>query len=312
MNFKRVLLLLIIVTSFSTLVYAKNVQPTDLLLMPFINNGLDDAEISTSYQLLANELQKFREINLHFPSSETVADNKNCSNLDCGIAAGMAENCDETLMVTLSKLGEKTIIQILLVDIGSSSISLADNINAAVVEDLDMVMKRIAISTVTKKPFDDSAQVGAIIDEEEKSANRRKAAKFIVVNFGYLYPQNGSYDNDKRSFTMDFTNMYEMGNVDVGLKLTGRYGFAATVFSNYLLTKSDICPYIGGGMGIHFVSHEGHDRGSEDGFELVASTGMRFFRTYNFEVIANLDYIYTFNDFDDQALVFTIGIAMQK
>lgn len=312
MNLKYLLLLLILVTSFSTLVYAKNIEPIDLLLMPFINNGLNEAEINTSYQLLTNELQKFKEINLHFPGNQTIRDNKNCSNLDCGIAAGLAENCDETLMVTLSKLGEKTIVQILLVDVGSSTISLADNINASIVEDLDMVMKRIAISTVSKKDLNESAQVGAIIDDEEKSSNRRKAAKFVVINFGYLYPQNNSYDNDKRSFTMDFTNMYEMGNVDVGLKLAGRYGFAATIFSNYLLTKSDICPYIGGGMGIHFINHDRHNKGSEDGFELVASTGMRFFRTYNFEVIANLDYTYTFNDFDDQALIFTIGIAMQK
>lgn len=311
MNLKRLLILLLLVTSLSTLVYAKNVEPTDLLLMPFINNGLDEAEVNTSYQLLSNELQKFKNITLHFPARETVVDNKNCSNLDCGIAAGMAENCDETLMVTLSKLGEKTIVQILLVDVGQHNISLADNINASVVEDLDMVMKRIAISVVSKKPFDESAQVGAIIDDEEKSNNRRKAAKFVAVNFGYLYPQHG-YDNSKRSFTMDFTNMYEMGNIDVGLKLAGRYGFAATVFSNYLLTKSDICPYIGGGLGIHVVNHDRRQKGSEDGFELVASTGMRFFRTYNFEVIANLDYIFTFNDFDDQALVFTIGLAIQK
>jgi len=290
---------------------AKN-GTTNLLLMPFINNGLDQSEIDTSYQLLTNELQKFPEITLKLPSEETVNNNINCSNLDCGVEAGKVENCDETLLVTLSKLGNKRIVQMLLIDVDGAVIVLADNINASAVEDLDMVMKRIALSTSKKKNLKDSAEIGAIVEDEELSHKRRRAAKYVAINFGYLYPQNG-YDNDSRSFTMDFTNMYEMGNVDVGLKLAGRYGFSATVFSNYLLTKSDICPYVGGGIGIHFVGHNNTRKGfNEDGFELTASTGLRFFRTYNFEVIANMDYIITLNDYDDQALVFTIGIAMQK
>jgi len=59
------------------------------------------------------------------------------------------------------------------------------------------------------------------------------------------------------------------------------------------------------------VPHDS-DKKRGDGLELIASTGIKAFRTYNFQVLLNLDYSYTFNDFDDRSLVFTIGLLRQN
>ena len=45
-----------------------------------------------------------------------------------------------------------------------------------------------------------------------------------------------------------------------------------------------------------------------DGIELSANTGIRVLHTYNFQMIFNLEFIYTMNDYNDRAVVFTIGI----
>lgn len=90
------------------------------------------------------------------------------------------------------------------------------------------------------------------------------------------------------------------------------------IYGDYYFTKTDICPYVGAGFGFHWVSHSNYhyiDYGANynndrktDGFELLINVGIKFLRTYNFQFLTNLAYAYTFNDFDDKALVFTLAI----
>ena len=46
-----------------------------------------------------------------------------------------------------------------------------------------------------------------------------------------------------------------------------------------------------------------------DGFELTLNGGLKLFRTYNFQILINFAYLATFNDYDDRATVFTIGLV---
>jgi hypothetical protein len=68
-------------------------------------------------------------------------------------------------------------------------------------------------------------------------------------------------------------------------------------------------------LGFHWVSHEFdyYDYYTErekrgDGIEVLISGGVLAFGTYDFRVLLNVDYSVTFNDYDDRALVLTIGI----
>jgi len=81
-----------------------------------------------------------------------------------------------------------------------------------------------------------------------------------------------------------------------------------------LFSKKDVCPYLGGAFGFHWVNHEHiYDYGSSkskkgDGFEIAANGGVKLFHTFDFQVMANLAYSYTFNNYDDEALIFTVGL----
>ncbi len=100
-----------------------------------------------------------------------------------------------------------------------------------------------------------------------------------------------------------------------------RDGFAMNVYGDYLFSKTDICPYLGGAFGFHWITHSQNNyvavtqpgqaeysSKDSDGFELTFNTGLRVLHTYNFQILLNLEYIMTFNDYNDKAIVFTIGI----
>ena len=90
---------------------------------------------------------------------------------------------------------------------------------------------------------------------------------------------------------LDLRIEYELEEYAVGMMLGARKGIAMNIYSSYLFTKTDICPFFGGAFGFHWVSHnyynEWYDKNNkdEDGFEFTVRTGLRAFRTYNFQIL---------------------------
>jgi hypothetical protein len=197
-----------------------------------------------------------------------------------------------------------------------------DQSTATNVEDLEMLMKRIAKSVVDRAPIDKNVEVGKILVSESTEPLRRASRKNFGISFGYLYPQRG-YDNSDRIFVADARFDYELQDYAVGMLFGIRKGFAMNLYGAYLFSRTDLCPYLGGAFGFHWVSHDdlivnfgaqpsaymvNQTNPRSDGFELTGSAGIRVLHTYNFQLIFNLEYIYTLNDYDDGAVVFTIGI----
>ncbi len=90
------------------------------------------------------------------------------------------------------------------------------------------------------------------------------------------------------------------------------------LYGQYLSSASDNSPYIGTAFGFHWVSHNSDydfvlgqvlDANKQShGFEILLSSGLRLFRTQRFTVVLNLEYLLTFNDFNDREIVFTIWL----
>lgn len=293
----------------------ENIEPerqAKIAILPFSAIGIDDISVNTAEFLLEQQLFELSTMKIITRKEvlQTVGD-KPCSEIDCGIKIGEKLDADQALLINLSKLGEKIIIQYMLIDVPGQSIILKDYTSTETIEDLEIVMKRIALSVTSQKPFEKSAEVGAITEKETEIPRRRKARRLLGLSLGYLYPKNG-YDNSEQSFTIDIRSGYELENLEVGGQFALRKGVALNLYSLYLFSKTDFCPYIGGAFGFHWVAHEDlffdFDGKRSDGFELIASAGIRAFRTYNFRILINLDYTITFNDYNDSAIVFTIGL----
>lgn len=303
------------------IIYPQKDETRKIAILPFISSGLNSSDVFTSESILRMEAAKQNNLSVVTEKRTLEAlNNETCSDEECAKEIGNKLNTDEVLICKLNPLGEKIIIQYILVETSSGKNILSEQTTALNVEDLEAVMKRIAISIARKTPFNENQEVGNIVGKESIESLRRAARYNFGVGFGYLFPDNG-YDSDKKSFTLNAYFDYELDDYSVGLMLGGRKGFAINLYGNYLLSKKDICPYFGGALGFHWIashSEPGYttnyysgtisNNKDEDGIELGLEAGIRLLHTYNFQLFIKGEYILTFNDYNDRAFVFTIGI----
>jgi hypothetical protein len=287
-----------------------------LVILPLSANGVDDVTIETASSLLRTEIGKLSSMDVVSGRRTTEAVGQTpCTEAECALAVGKSLQATQVLGCRLSALGEKIIVQYFLVDVPAGKQVLIDQATATGAEDLDVLMKRIAKSVIEREPVSKGAEVGQILASEAVEPPRRETRKNFGFAFGYLYPQGG-YDNGDRSFMVDTRFDYEIEDYAVGMLVGIRKGFAMGLYGSYLTSRTDICPYVGGGLGFHWVDHASiydpvarrNTEGRGDGFELSANAGVRVLHTYSFQMIFNLELLYTMNDFNDRAIVFTLGI----
>jgi hypothetical protein len=279
-------------------------------LLPFYSVGLDEISLNTAESILRLELEKLGMKNL---VPDQLTEKEYCSNTDCAVSVAERLNADRVIFCRLNPLGEKIIVQYYLIDVKSKNNLLIEQTTSANLEDLENVMKRIAKSIASANTFSESAEIGRITQTETIESLRRSARYNFGITFGYLYPQAGYDESSEKTFIFNTHFDYELSDYAIGLMVGLRKGFATNIYGNYLFSKTDVCPYIGGSFGFHWVSHNtviyfSNEKKSADGFELGFSSGLRLFHTYEFQIVLNLEYIMTFNDYNDKAIVFTIGI----
>jgi len=310
---KTILVSILVFISSVFLLSAQDSTQTKIVIMPFTANGIDSIYTQTAESIFRVEYNKLSKMNI-LSREKTIQQigNEDYSGYNFAIKIGSELGANQVFGCNFAPLGEKIIVQYFLLGLPEGEQLIIDQTTSLSIEDLEMVMKRIAKSISERISIEKGAQVGNIMEEEAKKMLKRSSNKNIGLSFGYLYPQNG-YDNTDRSFTLDLRIEYELEDYAVGMLLGARKGFAMNIYTSYLLTQTDICPFVGGAFGFHWISHnvpywlEGNDK-NEDGFEFTVRTGLRAFRTYNFQILVNLEYITTFNDFNDKAILFTIGI----
>jgi TolB-like protein len=293
-------------------VNAQDTISKKIVLLPLISNGIEINSIKTAELILRMELSNQNNLIVISEKKTLVAlGDEECTDVDCAKLIGEQLNAEEVLICKVNPLGEKLIVQYQLVETSTGKNILSESATAIGIEDLDVVMKRVAISVGKQTPFNSNQEVGNIVKQESIESLRQKARYNFGVGFGYLYPSAG-YDNDKkRSFNINAYFDYELPDYSFGLTLGARKGLTINLYSNYLITKTDVCPYVGGALGFHWVLHNdilSNSNSTGDGIEIGLQGGVRLFHTYNFQMFIQGEYIMTFNDYNDKAFVITIGI----
>jgi len=288
-----------------------------LALLPFRSVGIEPASAETAYLLLFQEIEKSGEYQM-IPETQirNVLGSESCSEVACAVEAAEKLRAGFVVFGSLNRLGEKIIVQYTLADAPSGSILLSDNMTAMYVEDLDQVVKRIALSITNHVPVEKTAEVGLITEQESQTPNTRRTKSSWGFTFGHIYPQHG-YDGKDRIFVFEVRSLYEMKHFAVSGLFAIRKGFAFGVSGIYLFSRHDFSPYIGLGTGVHIVAHDAsynnyypydEQKKNESGMMVNTNVGLLAFRTYHFHVLANLEYCLTFNDYRDEAVLFTIGL----
>ena len=307
---------MMLVIAFFSLFPQAFVYPKErMAVLPFRGMGVEISDEETTYLLLLWEIERWNKYEI-VPASHIrqALGDLACSEITCAVDIGKQVNAGNVVFGSLNKLGEKIIMQYTLAKVSSGKIILSDDASVLHVEDLDQVIKRVAASIVQQIPFARTVEVGLVTAQESQEPNTRKAQLNAGIAFGYLYPENG-YGNKDRVFTWDFKSIYETRDFAVTGLLGIRNGVALNIGGMYLFSRRDFSPFVGGGLGFHWVLHEFDESGyrlegekRSDGIEMLVSGGLLAFRTYDFRVLLNIDYSLTFNDYDDRALVLTIGI----
>jgi len=306
---------LLIVLSIVISVKAQDTTSIKIAILPFNSNGIDQVSVQTAESLLRMDLGKVSSMNIISEKKvlAAIGDNE-CTDQECAKEIGEKLGADEVLLCKLNPLGEKIIIQYLLVETSTGKNILSEQASAINLEDLDAVLQRVALSVAKHTPFSANVEVGNVVGQETIEPSSRASRFNFGVGFGYLFPTDG-YDDDDKSFTFNLYFDYEIPDVAVGMMLGARNGVAIALYGNYLFSRTDLCPYIGGGLGFHWVYHDGstssNTTGSEtneDGIGLGLGAGLRILHTYDIQLFINVEYIITFNDYNDKSIVFTIGI----
>jgi hypothetical protein len=288
-----------------------------LAILPVRGSGVEVSTQETVYLLLQSEIRELKKYEV-IPESDILPllGDRNCSEAVCAVEIGKQAKASRVVYGSLNKLGEKIIFQYSLVDVSSGATLLADDLSALRVEDLDQVTKRVAASIVQQVPAEKTVEVGLVTEQESLEQETRKANSSWGIAFGYLYPQRG-YDGKQRVFVWDFRSLYEMRHFAVDALLGIRQGAALNVGVLYFVSRKDFSPFVGAGVGFHAVSHEqiyaevppyGGQEEASDGVEFLIKGGLLAFRTYDFRVIANVEYSIALNDYNDRGVVVTIGM----
>ncbi|HSL89426.1 MAG TPA: hypothetical protein VK870_08995, partial [Ignavibacteriaceae bacterium] len=166
---------------FTSSIIAQETSTQKLVIVPLNSIGIEPAYVQTAESILRMEINRISTLNIISERrTREVMEDDYCDDTECAMEIGNALKADQVLLCNLNALGEKIIVQYSLLELPSARRLVTDQTTALNVEDLEAVMKRVAVSVVTKQSFNRNVEVGSVVGKESVESLRR-AAKY---NFG--------------------------------------------------------------------------------------------------------------------------------
>lgn len=313
-------------------------EPVRLAVFDLQPIGVDPATVQATGQLLRNDLAGTGRFSVveEGEMQRVLGQGTMCYDSRCAAESGRRLGAHKALVGSLSRLGEKIIVELRLVDVASAQVEYSDRMASTTVEDLDAVIQRMAKSVASGKPVEGTAEVGLIVQEEAREPLRRQNFFTVGGKIGYLFPTGDSWGQADRLLCLDWVTRYETNDFFVESLVGYRYqlnedngAFDVPIeFSIfYVPSRSDFSPYFGGGLGIHWIGarrwDENGDHGNDDderwtnnGLALNLGGGLMGFRTYDFRIIVDLRYSLVMADLGGQdthqGIMLTFGITSPR
>jgi hypothetical protein len=129
----------------------------------------------------------------------------------------------------------------------------------------------------------------------------------------YTYDTTYKINKPRQALDMGITWWYEFRQnlaMDVEAKLAFPVATTFQIDVVKFFAKSDISPFVGGGMGMEYVFPDEPDPDNKMnlGPQLNVQGGVMLFRTYNVRAMFRGGYQYNFNSDRDQAVFFELGV----
>lgn len=229
---------------------------------------------------------------------DAVGDVLECYESSCAAEAGLAANVEHAIYGSVSRLGDKHIVQLSIVNVMTKEVIWAGSLAAKTAEDLDTVVKRLAKSISEGKKAEETVEVGLVTAEEEKEPMRRRVFHTFGTTAGMVVPVGG-YGGANTLYNLGWLYWYETPHLV--FEAAGYFTFPGDIenatasefcpveFSAlYMLSKRDISPYFGGGVGFGWLIVDPGE--TAYGLTLNAGGGLVFMRTYDIRFILDARY----------------------
>lgn len=287
-------------------------------------------ELSAGDRAAINRL--FRDAVEHRSPHTVVLGKAACEDRACALAAAREAGADEVVHSSLYRLGSKLIFAATVTDT-SGGAPFSQRLTAGSVEDLETVSLRMADALATRRSTEQVASLDNITAREsEKEPERRLSLYHGGMALGYLFPVGNSFsyvEEDEFSSArtrhqyeqmvrLVWMNSWEFrNNLGLGVDVTWStpYAFGADLNLRYMLTRNDISPFVGGGLGLHYVksdegiSGDGEKRNS--GPAVNVQGGLMLFRTYDVNVMLRGQYQVVFNSDVDHGPAIDVGVSFR-
>jgi hypothetical protein len=281
------------------LILPNAVQAAEYGVLHLKSVGVSHATTEAVASLLASELINLGHTVLNPDAmDETAGKELQCYQAECAADAGAVAKVDRVIYGSVSTLGKKHIVQVSVVNVATRDVTWAGSLAAKMAEDLDTVAKRLAKSISEGKKTQETVEVELVTAEEEKEPMRRRVFHTVGTTAGMVAPLNG-YGGAGALYNLGWLYWYETPHLVA--EVAGYFTFPGDVESGtaaefcpvefsllYMLSKKDISPYFGGGLGLGVLVVDPGEAGY--GLTLNAGGGLVFLRTYDVRLFIDARY----------------------
>lgn len=291
--------------------------PKKILVLPFEVYNVDAVSARTLVSLLQRELESGGRYTVIDAGSATA-----CDGIDCAVEAGKAAGADRVVYGDFSRLGTKILWAFTLVDVWPNKKIFSGDVTEFRIEEMQAEVPWVARSleagmleprtTVTTSSGSDIVPTRILNRNYDTVAFRVGLGQLYAVSGYYDHPDSFNPDTLKRAFVFDVYTSLLKENYSLNLLTAFRNGLVINIGGSYFPIKGNFSPYLGGGLGYSIYFDEEtleHDDFYISGFQAILGGGFWFMRRGSLGAYVNLDYMFTFNSRDDQAVTLTLGVS---
>ena len=264
-----------------------------------------------------------------------------CQSVTCANRLMTTNQAQKAIWMSVLKLGKTYTLSASLVKAGDSSADVR-RASVASVDELPNTADQLLRSLMSGKSVAEEGTIDNVtVAESEDAPLRRQSLSMRGFVIGPMYPIGSSYskldynttyrtssstypyesiydttyttDHPRQVLNMGITWWYEFRQnlaMDVEAKVEFPSALAFQMDVVKFFAKSDISPFVGGGLGMEYVFPDDPDTKNKMnlGPQLNFQGGVMLFRTYNVRAMFRGGYQYTFNSDHDQAIYFELGV----
>lgn len=311
-----------------------------VLMLRFRGVGVDEELVDAVMLVFQGALEQEGE---YLPvGANDMHGGADCYDVSCASSLAREAGYAKAVTGSLTRLGYKLITRVQLVDAAGESVVFSDDGVSTTEEDLDIVLKRLAVAISTGRTMESTAEVGLITDQEFEAPRRRTSYSSKSLRAGFMWPTSGTLGGDIRLIVLDLAYQYDTEDFFLtgcsgfrwggGIDEEGGRGIDIALLDAKIgkyFSRSDVAPFVSAGLGVHWVKAEQNvsrregsaiitvtEEDSGTGLALFLGGGLSLFRTYDFQFQLNAEFIYILEDLkvggNPQGFILTFCIKRGK